>query len=218
MRKAVWFFAFVACCLAVMYFVHTSRDDISAGEVRENATSRKSVSAAKKVVRGEPGTVVERAEAKKDDEGKPVTAAEARQGDATPVNGDDHETEAEKQVEIFDELTDAWSSSSEGRRVTMADVEKFQSQFRRLPTDRKEECLQRALNLVPDENVMLLAGILFDKSLDKDLIETTFNDILNRDETVKKPIMEQIFKDKSHPCWADVAWILDVTGSIPKLN
>ena len=44
----------------------------------------------------------------------------------------------------------------------------------------------------------------------------TRNDILNRDEDVKKPILQEIFKDKSHPCWADTAWILDVTGELPK--
>ena len=27
---------------------------------------------------------------------------------------------------------------------------------------------------------------------------------------------EKIFKDKDHPCWADTAWILDVTGELPQ--
>lgn len=35
-------------------------------------------------------------------------------------------------------------------------------------------------------------------------------------EVAKKPILQQIFKDKTHPCWADTAWILDVTGELPK--
>ncbi|MBR3821578.1 MAG: hypothetical protein IKJ37_08140 [Kiritimatiellae bacterium] len=52
--------------------------------------------------------------------------------------------------------------------------------------------------------------------MEKDYIELVFNDILNRDESVKKPIMRQIFKDRTHPCWADTAWILDVTGELPK--
>ena len=92
----------------------------------------------------------------------------------------------------------------------------FAEKFRKLPKSRKEECLQRALNLVPDENVMILAGILMDKTMEKDYIELVFNDILNRDDSVKKPIMRQIFKDRTHPCWADTAWILDVTGELPK--
>ena len=29
-------------------------------------------------------------------------------------------------------------------------------------------------------------------------------------------ILSLIFKDKDHPCWADTAWILDVTGELPQ--
>lgn len=117
-------------------------------------------------------------------------------------------------VDEFDALTDRWEEPSSGE-VTMKDIEKFGATFRKIPKERQDECAQRALNLIPDENVMLLAGILMDKSLDKGIIESVFNDVLNRDEEVKMPILEQIFKDREHPCWADVAWILDVTGEVP---
>jgi len=125
------------------------------------------------------------------------------------------EQEEEKLVDDFDNLTDKWMEPSENG-VTMGDVDAFVAQFRKVPQARKEECLQRALNLVPDENVMLLAGILMDTSLDRELIELVYNDVLNRDEDVKAPILQQIFKDKEHPCWADTAWILDVTEGTPK--
>ena len=125
------------------------------------------------------------------------------------------EQEEEKLVDDFDNLTDKWMEPSENG-VTMGDVDAFVAQFRKVPQARKEECLQRALNLVPDENVMLLAGILMDTSLDRELIELVYNDVLNRDEDVKAPILQQIFKDKEHPCWADTAWILDVTDGTPK--
>ena len=125
------------------------------------------------------------------------------------------EREEEKQVDAFDALTDKWMEPAKGG-VTMKEVDAFIAQFKKVPKARKEECLQRALNLVPDENVMLLAGILMDKSQDRDLIELVYNDVLNRDEDVKKPILQQIFADKEHPCWADTAWILDVTGELPQ--
>ena len=35
-------------------------------------------------------------------------------------------------------------------------------------------------------------------------------------EGAEKPTRQQIFKDKTHHCWADTAWILDVTGELPK--
>ena len=125
------------------------------------------------------------------------------------------EAEEEKLVNAFDDLTDKWQEPS-AKGVTMADIDSFAKAFRSVPKARQDECVHRALNLIPDENVMLLAGILMDKSMDKEIVETVYNDVLNRDEDVKKPILQQIFKDKSHPCWADTAWILDVTGELPK--
>ena len=125
------------------------------------------------------------------------------------------EAEEEKLVDAFDDLTDKWQEPS-AKGGTMADIDNFAAAFRKVPKARQDECVHRALNLVPDENVMLLAGILMDKTMDKEIVETVFNDVLNRDEDVKKPILQQIFKDKDHPCWADTAWILDVTGELPK--
>lgn len=125
------------------------------------------------------------------------------------------EAEEEKAVDTFDALTDKWMEPSD-KGITMDEIKKFSDTFRKVPKARKDECLHRALNLIPDDNVMLLAGVLLDKTFDKEVIETVFHDILNRDELVKKPIMKEIFKDKTHPCWADVAWILDVTGELPK--
>ena len=125
------------------------------------------------------------------------------------------EEEDEKKVEAFDSLTDKWMKK-EGGEVTMKDMDAFVAAFKAVPDARKDECLHRALNLVSDDNVLLLAGILFDKSIDKEYLELVFNDVLNRDEEVKKLILPKIFKDKDHPCWADTAWILDVTGELPQ--
>ena len=125
------------------------------------------------------------------------------------------EAEEAKLVDAFDDLTDKWQEPS-AKGVTMADIDNFAASFRKIPKARQDECIHRALNLIPDENVMLLAGVLMDKTMDKEIVETVYNDVLNRDEDVKKPILQQIFKDKTHPCWADTAWILDVTGELPK--
>ena len=125
------------------------------------------------------------------------------------------EAEEEKLVNDFDDLTDKWQEPS-AKGVTMSDIDDFAKSFRKIPKTRQDECIHRALNLIPDENVMLLAGVLMDKSMDKEIVETVYNDVLNRDEDVKKPILQEIFKDKTHPCWADTAWILDVTGELPK--
>jgi len=144
---------------------------------------------------------------------------DAPKADMESDDGDDEESEEDKRVDMeealvdaFDNLTDKFTDVEEGKELSMDDVKRFHDQFKRIPEARKEECLHRALNLLPDENVMLLAGILMDKEEKKDLVELVFNDILNRDESVKKILLNEIYKDKTHPCWADTAWILDVTG------
>ena len=124
------------------------------------------------------------------------------------------EAEEEKLVEAFDALTDRWEEAAE-KGISMDDIAVFAAAFKALPKDRQDECIHRALNLIPDENVMLLAGVLMDKSVDKEIVEEVFNDVLNRDEDVKEPILREVFKDKDHPCWTDAAWILDATGELP---
>ena len=144
-------------------------------------------------------------ESEKDDED---VTEDPEDGESSP---DDLE---EKLVDAFDALTDKWQEPA-ADKVTMDEVKKFRERLAKVPKSRKEECVQRALNLVPEENVMLLEGILFDKSQDREILELVYNDILNRDEDVKKPILREVFKDREHPCWADTAWILDVTGELP---
>ena len=150
-----------------------------------------------------------------DSESGNVDGGEQDGGDADDGDADEDEDPDEKLVNAFDALVDSWMEPRD-EGVSLADSDAFVAAFRKLPEERREECLQRALNLVPDDNVMLLVGILMDKSIDQELVELVFNDVLNRDEEVKKPILLEIFKDKSHPCWADTAWILDVTEGTPE--
>lgn len=144
-------------------------------------------------------------------------ADDVADGEDAPVLTPEEKIAAEEErlVEVFDGLTDKWMEPAK-KGVSLSDIDQFAEKFRQVPLARKEECLHRALNLIPDENVMLLAGILMDKSMDKEYVELVYNDVLNRDEEVKKPILQEIFKDKTHSCWADTAWILDVTGELPK--
>ena len=161
------------------------------------------------------GRAVPRAPQSQEDEASSGDDSEPESEEEPQTEEEKREAEEEKLVNGFDDLTDKWQESS-SKGVTMSDIDNFAKTFRSVPKNRQDECINRALNLIPDENVMLLAGVLMDKSMDKEIVETVYNDVLNRDEDVKKPILQQIFKDKSHPCWADTAWILDVTDELPK--
>lgn len=147
---------------------------------------------------------------------RPQDAPEPGPAKAEPPSqevGDPSESDGDRrEVDAFDTLVDGWMEARPAG-VSIKDAEDFRKAFARVPDESRDECLHRALNLIPDENALLLAGVLLDKSFGKDVLETVFNDILNRDEQVKLPLLKSIHKDRAHPCWADAAWILDVTGA-----
>ena len=156
--------------------------------------------------------------------GTPKKAGAGNDGDdedgddasAEPTEEEKAEAEADKLVEEFDELTDKWTETAKkDSPPTMDDIDAFVEKFRKVPADRKDECIHRALNLIPDENVMLLAGVLMDKGQDEETVDAVFSDILNRDESVKLPVLREVLKDTKHSCWKTAAWILDVTKQSP---
>ena len=168
-----------------------------------------------------PGGDAPRLIAEADAEDADAGDADAEDADAEGEdceNNTDEGPEEEDPVELavnrFDDLTDRWRDTETKSPPTMADIDEFAARFREVPEERRDECIHRALNLIPDENVMLLAGILMDRANSEETIQTVFHDVLNRDETVKAPIMRQIYEDRTHPCWADVAWIYDATGEL----
>ena len=217
-RKAKVCLWLTGAAIAIAVVFWAVREDTSGSE--ETAPSE-----ASRTVGGTRGVGSPSAAAREGASGTEVTVSSASSrtdeeetvpaADEPRTEEEKREAEEEKLVDAFDGLTDKWQEPS-SKGVTMADVDNFSKQFRQVPKARRDECIHRALNLIPDENVMLLAGVLMDKTMDKEIVETVYNDILNRDEDVKKPILQQIFKDKTHPCWADTAWILDVTGELPK--
>ena len=158
------------------------------------------------VKKGKAGARAAKAKAKDDGEDEPAVEL---------TEEEKAEAEAEKIIEEFDALTDKWMETTSGNPPTLAEVDAFVELFRKIPADRKDECIHRALNLIPDENVMLLAGVLMDKGQDPETIDTVFSDILNREESVKLPVLREVIKDTKHPCWKDAAGILDVTKQLP---
>lgn len=147
---------------------------------------------------------------------RPQDAPEPGPADAAPPSqeaDDSSESDGDRrEVDAFDALVDGWMEARPAG-VSIKDVEDFQKALARVPDESRDECLHRALNLIPDENALLLAGVLLDKSFGKDVLEVVFNDILNRDDSAKLPILKNLYRDRTHPCWADAAWILDVTGA-----
>ena len=202
--------ALFALAVLVALFAPFGKSTSTPSAVDEPEAKKPRILAVRPAVRAEKPAAPEAAAGEKTDAPKPVANV-----DEEGTDSEDEDKRADKEealVEAFDNMTDRFMETEEGKEIAMEDVKRFHDLFKRVPEERKEECLHRALNLLPDENVMLLAGILMDKEEKKELVELVFNDVLNRDESVKKILLGEIYKDKSHPCWADTAWILDVTG------
>lgn len=220
-RKCQFIFvAVVAAAAAVWWFAGRSdggaRPDSAVPAELHDAVTVDSGRIGRRPPKGAPDTAHEQAMADAPDAPPPSAATDA-DGDLPETKEEKIEREETRLVDEFDALTDKWMTPAKDG-VAMDDIDRFAGQFRKVPKARKNECIHRALNLVPDENVMLLAGILMDKAQDREIVEAVFGNVLNRGEEVKKPILQQIFKDREHPCWADAAWILDVTGQIPGRN
>ena len=209
------FLAVLACAVAAYWFfaVRDGRVKASAGEDEVGGAIVDSDDG------GETGDAEDGGVDVAEDEGDPEGEGDEEAVDErTPeeIAEERASEEEERLVDEFDALTDEFREPVDSEKgITMEQIRKFHEKFGRIPDGRKEECLQRALNLVPDDNVMLLAGILMDKTQPQEYLELVFNDILNREETAKQAILEQVYADKEHPCWADAAWILDATGATP---
>lgn len=123
---------------------------------------------------------------------------------------DDDATPEEKAVLAWEDLAeelqeaDFTADPALGRKVKAAfDAIKD-------PDNRLNE-MQAMMNLISDGAVQALYPILFDTSYDADILDIIFSDILNRDDEVKYPMLEEIAKNKDHPNFADAAHILEVT-------
>ena len=94
--------------------------------------------------------------------------------------------------------------------VTPEEQQEMYERFTALAPEAKLENINHAVNLLPDETFPVVLDILFDKGQPPDVIITLFHDLLNRDDALKNPVMEEIAKDKSHPMYVESARILDI--------
>ncbi|MCL1856953.1 MAG: hypothetical protein FWF84_04865, partial [Kiritimatiellaeota bacterium] len=112
-------------------------------------------------------------------------------------DGDDGDDEDEEDT-LYPEVTDA-------------DRRRARELFNAMTEEHRLEEVQHAMNLLPDETVSIMYEILFDKEQDEDIIDIIFSDLLNRDEEIKNPVIEEIVKDPEHPMFEEASRILEIT-------
>lgn len=94
--------------------------------------------------------------------------------------------------------------------VTVEEQVEMRELFSALAPEAKLENINHAVNLLPDETVSVLNGILLDAAQPAEVLGVIFHDMLNRDEAIKNPMMEEIVKNKKHPLYVESARILDI--------
>jgi len=125
---------------------------------------------------------------------------------------DEEETPAERAVREWEELAENLMEAGFGEGTDANLSKKIKTAFDALETEQdKLDGIQAMMNLISDGAVQSLIPILLDTSYDEDILDIIFNDILNRDDEIKYPILEEIAKDPTHPNFVDAAHILEVT-------
>lgn len=117
-----------------------------------------------------------------------------------------------KVIEAWEDFVDK-VAEYEGK-PTSARALQLKREFDKLDKADQLDGIQTSLNLLPDEQFPLLYPILFDKTVDPDILDAIFSDGLNHDEEIKIPMMKEIYKDKTHPMWEEAERILDATGEL----
>lgn len=115
----------------------------------------------------------------------------------------------EKKLEEWDSLVDRVAVME---AVTLETGTELKSRLNGLDADDRLPAVSDALNLVPDSNFAVFVPLLFDKGQPEEILEAIFNDMLNREEHIKVPLMKELRKDKTHPMFFESARILDATG------
>jgi hypothetical protein len=79
-----------------------------------------------------------------------------------------------------------------------------------LPLEGQEEFIAHAVNLCEDEQYTLLEGIYLNKAMPDGVKDTIFNDLLNRPDEIKLPLLAKSLANPTHPMAADSREILEM--------
>jgi len=131
-------------------------------------------------------------------------------GHGNAADDDDEDTPAERAVKEWEDFAEKLMEAEFAADPRLPS--KLKEALDAIPPgEDREYAMHVMMNLISDGAVQALVPILMDTSYDEDLLDIIFNDILNRDDEIKYPILEEIAKNPEHPNFADAAHILEVT-------
>lgn len=94
------------------------------------------------------------------------------------------------------------------------------SSLRGLPPEAREEFVAHAVNLCEDAQFGLLGEIYLDAQNPRSVTEIIFNDVLNRPDGIKLPLLAKTLRNAAHPMVGEAKEILEMylelePGAIP---
>jgi len=98
-------------------------------------------------------------------------------------------------------------SADAGNRST---VRQLLDGLQRLPVEAQEEYIAHALNLCDDEDYARIETIYLAAGTPSEVSEEIFNDLLNRPDEVKLPLLIKTLRQPAHPMAAEAREILEM--------
>lgn len=104
-----------------------------------------------------------------------------------------------------------------------ATVRGLVSSMRGLPPEAQEEYAAHAVNLCEDNQYGIFNDVFFDPATPASVKETIFNDVLNRPDEVKLPLLARTLQNSAHPMAGEAREILEMyldlePGSMPPVG
>jgi hypothetical protein len=115
-----------------------------------------------------------------------------------------------------DRLTIILSSEDANQATVRQLLDGLQS----LPIEAQQEYIAHALNLSEDEDYTLIEVVYFSPGLAPEVSEEIFNDVLNRSDEIKLPLLAKTLRRSDHPMSGEAREILEMyldaeEGSVP---
>lgn len=109
--------------------------------------------------------------------------------------------------EAWIEQLDALLTSDEDTSVT---ARKLVAAMPGLPAEAQEEFAAHAANLCDDEDFGLLENVYLTQGTPQEVLEVIFNDVLNRSDAIKLPLLAKTLRNPAHPMAGESKEILEM--------
>jgi hypothetical protein len=125
---------------------------------------------------------------------------------AGPVSGPVTLTTAPGSSEWEDRLDNILSSEADNRTT----VRQLLDGLGRLPVEAQEEYIIHALNLCDDEDYARVEAVYLAEGIPPEVSEEIFNDVLNRPDEIKLPLLARTLRNPAHPMAGEAREILEM--------